>query len=43
MKSGWYYLNSGAGGAEWNMALDEALLEAAAQIGNPILRFLFVE
>jgi lipoate-protein ligase A len=39
MKTGWYYLNSGAGGAEWNMALDEALLEAAAQIGNPILRF----
>jgi lipoate-protein ligase A len=35
----WLSLNSGNGAAAFNMALDETLLENAAQIGNPILRF----
>lgn len=34
-----YLLNSGPGGAAYNMALDEALLEAAAHLGQPVLRF----
>lgn len=35
----WYLLQSDAGGAAHNMALDEALLENAAAIGRPVLRF----
>lgn len=35
----WFLLNSGAGEAAANMALDEALLEAASTIGAPVLRF----
>lgn len=35
----WFFLNSGKGGSAFNMALDEALLEYAAQIGKPVLRF----
>jgi lipoyl(octanoyl) transferase len=34
-----FLLNSGKGGAAFNMAVDEALLETAAQIGAPVLRF----
>lgn len=34
----WHFINSGAGEAAFNMALDEALLEAAGQIGTPVLR-----
>jgi lipoate-protein ligase A len=32
-------LNSGVGDPAFNMALDEALLEASARIGKPVLRF----
>jgi lipoate-protein ligase A len=32
-------LNSGPGNPAFNMALDEALLEAAARLGSPVLRF----
>jgi len=32
-------INSGRCGAAFNMALDEALLEAAARLGKPVLRF----
>ena len=35
----WLFLNSGKGGAAFNMALDEALLESAASTGAPVLRF----
>ena len=35
----WSLLNSGPGPAEYNMALDDALLEAAARLGTPVLRF----
>ncbi len=35
----WYVLESGAGRAAENMALDEALLEAAARLRRPLLRF----
>lgn len=35
----WLLLNSGKGDAALNMALDEALLEAAARLGQPVLRF----
>jgi lipoyl(octanoyl) transferase len=35
----WFLLNSGKCDAAFNMALDEALLENAAQIGKPVLRF----
>jgi len=35
----WLFLNSGECGAAFNMALDEALLEAAARLGRPVLRF----
>jgi len=35
----WLSLNSGKGESAFNMALDEALLENAAQIGKPVLRF----
>ncbi|HKS38059.1 MAG TPA: lipoate--protein ligase family protein, partial [Verrucomicrobiae bacterium] len=35
----WLLLNSGPGAADFNMAFDEALLEASAQRGKPVLRF----
>jgi lipoate-protein ligase A len=35
----WFMLNSGAGGAALNMALDEALLEAMPRLDRPVLRF----
>ena len=35
----WLFLNSGKCGPAFNMALDEALLEASAYIGKPVLRF----
>jgi lipoyl(octanoyl) transferase len=35
----WLLLNSGPGAADFNMALDEALLEFAAQLGKPVSRF----
>src|SRR5689334_11036524 len=35
----WYLLKSGAGGSVFNMAMDEALLEMAAEMGSPVLRF----
>lgn len=34
----WGLLHSEAGEPAWNMALDEALLEAAARLGHPVLR-----
>jgi lipoyl(octanoyl) transferase len=37
--SEWYLLQSGARPAAENMALDEALLENAAALGKPVLRF----
>ena len=39
MSKTWLLLESGAGEPAWNMALDEALLESAPQIGKPVLRF----
>jgi lipoate-protein ligase A len=35
----WLLLQSGKGDAAFNMALDEALLEATAHLGRPVLRF----
>lgn len=35
----WLFLNSAKGESAFNMALDEALLENAARIGKPVLRF----
>lgn len=35
----WYWVDSGASPAALNMALDEALLEAAPRLGAPVLRF----
>lgn len=35
----WLLLNSGAGAPAFNMALDEALLEAMPRLGHPVLRF----
>ena len=35
----WHFLNSGPGAPADNMALDEALLEAAPRFGCPVLRF----
>jgi lipoate-protein ligase A len=35
----WWLLNSGRCDAAWNMALDEALLENASRLGEPVLRF----
>ena len=34
----WLLLNSGAGAAAFNMAVDETLLETASQSGAPVLR-----
>jgi lipoate-protein ligase A len=35
----WFLLQSGPGEPAWNMALDEALMEAAPEISKPVLRF----
>jgi len=35
----WYVIDSGLGAADYNMALDEALLDAAGSLGAPVLRF----
>src|SRR5438093_11832730 len=35
----WLLLNSGPGAADFNMALDEALLEFASRLGKPVSRF----
>lgn len=35
----WHLLDSGAGPADFNMALDEALLEAVPELGHAVLRF----
>jgi lipoate-protein ligase A len=35
----WFVLDSGAGPPDFNMAFDEALLEAATQLRQPLLRF----
>jgi lipoate-protein ligase A len=35
----WLLINSGAGESAFNMALDEALLEALPRLGRPVLRF----
>lgn len=35
----WHVINSGAGEAAFNMALDEALLEFVSRLGDPVLRF----
>lgn len=35
----WFLLNSGPGAAAFNMALDDALLETVANLGQPVLRF----
>ena len=37
--SPWYLLQSGPGDPAFNMALDEALLNAAPRLGRPVLRF----
>src|SRR5437773_8018788 len=35
----WLLLNSGLSDSPFNMALDEALLEAMPRLGHPVLRF----
>ena len=35
----WYLLPSGPCDCAFNMALDEALLQAAPRLGRPVLRF----
>jgi lipoate-protein ligase A len=35
----WFLLDSGPGSPAFNMALDEALLEAMPRLGSPVLRF----
>jgi lipoyl(octanoyl) transferase len=37
--SAWYLLHSAPGEYAFNMALDEALLESAPRLGQPVLRF----
>src|SRR5262245_15782047 len=39
MSEVWYLLNSAVGPSAANMAWDEALLEAVASLGHPVLRF----
>lgn len=39
MKSQWMFLESGPSGAAFNMAMDEALLEAMPRLQKPVLRF----
>ena len=38
MTANWHVLRTGLGVPSWNMALDEALLEAASHVGSPVLR-----
>jgi hypothetical protein len=38
MSCEWYLVRSGEGGAAWNMALDEALLDQASAFKRPLLR-----
>ncbi len=38
-EAGWYLLRQGKQAAAYNMALDEALLESAPELGRPVLRF----
>lgn len=38
MSDTWLFLTSGPARAAFNMALDEALLEAVAELGHPVLR-----
>ena len=35
----WYVVHSGSGASAWNMASDEALLEAMPRLGRPVIRF----
>lgn len=35
----WHLLGSGLGSSAWNMALDEALLEAMPRLSRPVIRF----
>jgi lipoate-protein ligase A len=37
--SSWFLVNSGPGGAAFNMAMDEALLEAMPRLQEPVVRF----
>ena len=39
MSGAWYLLQQGKEKADYNMALDEALLECAPELGCPVLRF----
>ena len=39
MSETWFLLSSGVGESAVNMAIDEALMESAPQIGKPVLRF----
>ena len=39
MSKPWLLLQSGAGDPAWNMAFDEALLEASPGLSRPVLRF----
>ena len=39
MAETWLLLQSGVGEPPWNMAFDEALLEASPTLSKPILRF----
>ena len=39
MNSGWSLLQQGKHSAAYNMALDEALLHSAPELGGPVLRF----
>jgi lipoyl(octanoyl) transferase len=39
MAESWFLLRSGAGLADMNMAIDEALLHSVAALGQPVLRF----
>ena len=35
----WFLFRQGKNAADYNMALDEALLQSAPQLGRPVLRF----
>jgi len=39
MTDSWYVIDSGPGAADYNMALDEALLDVVGSLGAPVLRF----
>jgi lipoate-protein ligase A len=38
-KTSWFLLAQGRNAADYNMALDEALLQSASTLGRPVLRF----